>query len=61
MIGWEIRAASIFCHNPAGGRLVLSITDMKVSTKEDLCAQVEGILAVGEFYEISAGAQIIFT
>ncbi len=30
-------------------------------TKEDFCEQVDGILTVGEFYEKSAGAQIIFT
>ena len=30
-------------------------------TKDDLIDDVESILTVGEFYELSAGAQIIFT
>lgn len=29
--------------------------------EEDFCKQVDGIISVGEFYEKSAGAQIIFT
>jgi hypothetical protein len=29
--------------------------------KEDFCDQVEKILTVGEFYQLSAGAEIIFT
>jgi len=29
--------------------------------KEDFCEEVDGIITVGEFYEKSAGAQIIFT
>jgi len=29
--------------------------------KEDFCDQLDGILTVGEFYERSAGGQIIFT
>lgn len=29
--------------------------------KEDFCEQIEEIITVGRFYEISAGAQIIFT
>ena len=29
--------------------------------EEDLCPQVKSILTIGEFYEKSAGAQIIFT
>jgi peroxiredoxin family protein len=29
--------------------------------KEDFCPQVEAIINVGKFYELSAGAQIIFT
>ncbi|MBK1876807.1 DsrE/DsrF/DrsH-like family protein [Pelagicoccus mobilis] len=29
--------------------------------KEDLCSQVKEIITVGDFYEKSAGAQIIFT
>jgi len=47
----------------AGGTLYAcrAAMDMFHYAKEDLCEQVEGILTVGEFYEISAGAQIIFT
>jgi peroxiredoxin family protein len=29
--------------------------------KEDFCPQCDGIINVGKFYELSAGAQIIFT
>lgn len=29
--------------------------------EEDLCEQVQGILTIGDFYEKSAGAQVIFT
>ncbi len=35
--------------------------DMFHLKREDLCDPVDGILTVGEFYEKSAGAQIIFT
>ena len=35
--------------------------DMFKLTEEDLVPQVEGVLTVGEFYEKSAGASIIFT
>ena len=35
--------------------------DMFHLKKEDFCAQVDDIISVGEFYEKSAGAQIIFT
>ena len=35
--------------------------DMFDLTMEDFVPQVEGILSVGEFYERSAGAQIVFT
>ena len=35
--------------------------DMFKYTKDDLWPQTEAILTVGEFYEKSAGAQIIFT
>lgn len=30
-------------------------------TMSDFCPQVEGIISVGQFYEIAAGGQIIFT
>ncbi len=35
--------------------------DMYKLTRDDLCDQVQAVLTVGEFYEKSAGAQIIFT
>ena len=35
--------------------------DMFHLTKKDFCPQVDGIISVGEFYEKSAGSQIIFT
>jgi len=35
--------------------------DMFHFTEDDLIDDVEAILTVGEFYELSAGAQIIFT
>jgi hypothetical protein len=30
-------------------------------TEDDFVPQVDGVLTVGEFYGLSAGAQIIFT
>jgi len=35
--------------------------DMFHLTKEDFCPEVDDVITVGEFYEKSAGAQIIFT
>ncbi len=35
--------------------------DMFHLTSKDFCPQVDSVLTVGEFYEKSAGAQIIFT
>lgn len=35
--------------------------DMFHLTKEDFCPQVDDVISVGQFYEKSAGAQIIFT
>lgn len=35
--------------------------DMFHLTMDDFCEQVDGILSVGEFYELSAGGQVIFT
>jgi peroxiredoxin family protein len=35
--------------------------DMFHLTADDFVSQVKGILTVGEFYELAAGAQIIFT
>jgi len=47
----------------AGGKLYacLASVDMFKLKKEDFCDEVDDILTVGQFYEISAGAQIIFT
>jgi peroxiredoxin family protein len=35
--------------------------DMFHLSEKDFCEQVDGVLTVGEFYEKSAGAQIIYT
>lgn len=47
----------------AGGKLYacLASVEMFKLKKEDFCDQVEKILTVGDFYEMSAGGQIIFT
>lgn len=47
----------------AGGKIFAcrAAMDMFHYTKGDLCDQAEDILTVGDFYERSAGAQIIFT
>jgi len=47
----------------AGGKFYAckATVDMSALKMEDFCPQVEKILTVGEFYQISAGAQIIFT
>ena len=47
----------------AGGKLFAckATVDMFGLKMEDFCPQVEKVLTVGEFYEISAGANIIFT
>jgi len=47
----------------AGGKLYAckASVDMFKLKMEDFCEQVDGVLTVGEFYEKSAGAQIIFT
>ena len=47
----------------AGGKIYgcKAAMDMFHYRREDLCDQVDGILTVGEFYEKSAGASIIFT
>lgn len=47
----------------AGGKIFAckASVDMFHLSKEDFCEQVEEIISVGEFYEKSAGAQIIFT
>ena len=47
----------------AGGHLYAckATVDMFHLKPEDFCAELEKVLTVGEFYELSAGAQIIFT
>ncbi|MBU0676882.1 MAG: DsrE/DsrF/DrsH-like family protein [Verrucomicrobia bacterium] len=47
----------------AGGHLYAckATVDMFHLTTDDFCDEVERVLTVGEFYELSAGAQIIFT
>lgn len=47
----------------AGGKLYAckASVDMFKLKKGDFCAQVEKVLTVGEFYNLSAGGQIIFT
>ena len=47
----------------SGGRLFAckASVDMFHLSKEDFIPQVEGIITVGEFYEMAAGGEIIFT
>lgn len=47
----------------AGGKFYAckATVDMFKLKKEDFCPQVEAIINVGRFYEISAGGHIIFT
>ena len=47
----------------AGGKLYAckASVDMFGLKVEDFCEQVEKILTVGDFYQLSAGSQIIFT
>lgn len=47
----------------AGGKLYAckATVDMFHLTPEDFCPQVEKVLTVGDFYELAAGGQIIFT
>jgi peroxiredoxin family protein len=47
----------------AGGRIYAckATVDMFKIRKDDFCEQVDEVLTVGDFYEKSAGAQIIFT
>ncbi len=49
-------------HDAAGKLYACKATvDMFHLTKDDFCDEVDEILTVGQFYERSAGAQIIFT
>jgi peroxiredoxin family protein len=47
----------------AGGHIYAckATVDMFHLTRDDFCPQMDKVLTVGEFYELSAGAQIIFT
>jgi peroxiredoxin family protein len=47
----------------AGGELYAckATVDMFHLTKNDFCPQVDDIISVGQFYEMSGGSQIIFT
>jgi len=49
-------------HDTGAGIYACKATvDMFHLTKDDFCPQVDDIISVGQFYEFSAGAQIIFT
>jgi peroxiredoxin family protein len=49
-------------HDSGGGIYACHATvEMFGLTEDDFVPQVDGVLTVGEFYELSAGAQIIFT
>lgn len=49
-------------HDTGAGLYACKATvDMFHLTKDDFCPQVDEIISVGKFYELSAGAQIIFT
>lgn len=47
----------------AGGEIFAckATVDMFHLTKKDFCPQVDDVISVGQFYEMSAGSQIIFT
>jgi peroxiredoxin family protein len=47
----------------AGGKIYacLASVEMFKLKKEDFCDEVENIITVGDFYDLSAGGQIIFT
>jgi peroxiredoxin family protein len=47
----------------AGGEIYAckATVDMFHLTKKDFFSEVNGVISVGEFYEKSAGGQIIFT
>lgn len=49
--------------NDAGGKIYacLASVEMFKLKKEDFCDQLEGVLTVGDFYDLSAGGEIIFT
>ncbi|OEF99921.1 hypothetical protein BHF71_07375 [Vulcanibacillus modesticaldus] len=47
----------------AGGKLYacLATVEMFKLKREDFCDELDGIITVGDFYDISTGGQIIFT
>ena len=47
----------------AGGKIYAckATVEMFKLKDEDFCPQMDGVLTVGDFYEMSAGSQIIFT
>jgi peroxiredoxin family protein len=47
----------------AGGKIYacLASVDMFKLKEEDFCEQLDGVLTVGDFYDLAAGGQIIFT
>lgn len=59
---WKVLEFIEMIHD-AGGKLYAckATVDMFKLSKADFCPQIDKILTVGEFYEASAGAQIIFT
>ncbi len=49
-------------HDAGAGIYACKATvDMFHLSEKDFCKDVDGVLTVGQFYELSAGAQIIFT
>ncbi len=49
-------------HDAGAGIYACKATvDMFHLSEKDFCKEVDGVLTVGQFYELSAGAQIIFT
>ncbi|MEQ6378344.1 DsrE/DsrF/DrsH-like family protein [Bacillaceae bacterium S4-13-58] len=49
--------------NDAGGTIYacLATVEMFKLSREDFCDELEDIITVGDFYDLSAGGQIIFT
>jgi len=47
----------------AGGKIYacLATVEMFKLKEEDFCDQMDGVLTVGDFYDLAAGGQIIFT
>ncbi|MDF2607975.1 MAG: hypothetical protein K0S34_2171 [Bacillales bacterium] len=47
----------------AGGKIYacLASVDMFKLKEEDFCDELDGVLTVGDFYDLAAGGQIIFT